>query len=50
MKEGKPVIATADAKLIGKVITYYLKYASPSDKKEQERLMNLFHRLRRLEE
>ena len=48
MKCAKPIIAIADAGLIKKVITYYLKYASPTDIKEQGKLLNIFHRLGRL--
>ena len=47
-KENKPALATADVGLIRKVITYYLNNAFPVDKEEQEKLMNIFHRLGRL--
>ena len=47
-KEKKPELATADVGLIRKVITYYLNNAFPVDKEEQEKLMNIFHRLGRL--
>ena len=46
--ENKPALATADVGLIRKVITYYLNNAFPVDKEEQEKLMNIFHRLGRL--
>jgi hypothetical protein len=48
MKESKPAIATADVDLIRKVITYYIKYASPPNKEVEERLLSLFHRVGRL--
>ena len=48
MKESKPAIATADVDLIKKVITYYIKYASPPNKEVEERLLSLFHRVGRL--
>ena len=48
MRKSKPAIATTDVELIRKVISYYLKYASPTDIKEQEKLLNIFHRLGRL--
>jgi hypothetical protein len=48
MKESKPAIATADVELIRKVITYYIKYASPPNKEVEERLLSLFHRVGRL--
>ena len=48
VKEIKPTLATADAALIRKVITYYLNNIFPVDKEEQEKLMNIFHRLGRL--
>ena len=47
-KENKPALATADVGLIRKVISYYLNNAFPVDKEEQEKLMNIFHRLGRL--
>ena len=47
-KENKPALATADVGLIRKVITYYLNNIFPVDKEEQEKLMNIFHRLGRL--
>ena len=49
MKESKPAFATADVELIRKVIAYYIKYASPPNKEVEEKLLNLFHRLGRLE-
>jgi hypothetical protein len=48
IKESKPAIATADVDLIRKVITYYIKYASPPNKEVEERLLSLFHRVGRL--
>jgi len=48
VKESKPAIAGYDAELIRKVIMYYIKYASPSDGVEEEKLLALYHRLRRL--
>jgi hypothetical protein len=48
IKESKPAIATADVELIRKVITYYIKYASPPNKEVEERLLSLFHRVGRL--
>jgi|TARA_B110000495_G_C22549451_1_gene332468 hypothetical protein len=48
MKESKPAIATADVDLIRKVITYYIKYASPPNKEVEEKLLSLFHRVGRL--
>ena len=48
MKESKPAIASEDIGLIRKVITYYLNGVSPIDKEEQEKLVNLYHRLGRL--
>ena len=48
IKESKPAIATADVDLIRKVITYYIKYASPPNKEVKERLLSLFHRVGRL--
>ena len=47
-KENKPALATADVGLIRKVITYYLNNAFPVYKEEQEKLMNIIHRLGRL--
>jgi len=49
MKCAKPIIAMEDAGLIRKVIAYYIKYASPPNKEVEEKLLNLFHRLGRLE-
>jgi len=48
MKESKPALATEDVALIRKVITYYLNNIFPVNKEEQEKLMNIFHRLGRL--
>jgi hypothetical protein len=48
IKESKPAIATADVDLIRKVITYYLKYASPPNKEVEEKLLSLHHRVGRL--
>ena len=48
MKESKPAIATADVELIRKVISYYLKYASPPNKELEEKLLSLHHRVGRL--
>ena len=48
MKESKPAIASEDIGLMRKVITFYLNRFSPIDKEEQEKLMNIFHRLGRL--
>ena len=49
MKESKPAIAIQDISLLRKVIMYYLNGFSPVDKEEQEKLMNIFHRLGRLD-
>ena len=49
MKESKPAIASADVELIRKVITYYLKYASPPNKEVEEKLLSLHHRVGRLD-
>jgi len=48
MKESKPAIATADVELIRKVITYYIKKSSPPNKKLEEKLLSLYHRVGRL--
>ena len=48
IKESKPAIATADVDLIRKVITYYIKYASPPNKELEEKLLSLHHRVGRL--
>tara|TARA_R100000315_G_C5092291_1_gene53077 strand:+ start:311 stop:457 length:147 start_codon:yes stop_codon:yes gene_type:complete len=48
MRKTKPVLATADAILIKKVIKYYLNNVFPVDEKEQTTLINIFHRLGRL--
>ncbi len=48
MKESKPALATEDIALIRKAITYYLNTMFPVEKEEQEKLMNIFHRLGRL--
>ena len=48
IKESKPAIATADVDLIRKVITYYIKYASPPNKEVEEKLLSLYHRVGRL--
>ena len=48
MKETKPALAIEDVALIRKVITYYLNNIFPVDKEDQEKLMNIFHRLGRL--
>jgi len=51
MKSSMPVMATADAQLIRKVISFYLdKNTTNRDEKEQEHLLKVFHRLGRLEE
>tara|TARA_R100000963_G_C4560866_1_gene49794 strand:- start:297 stop:461 length:165 start_codon:yes stop_codon:yes gene_type:complete len=51
IKESKPAIATADAELIRKVITFYLnKNGTALDDQEREQLLKLFHRLGRLYE
>ncbi len=47
MRVHKPAIASADISLLKKVIAYYLnKHPEPEEK---ETLINLFHRLGRLE-
>lgn len=47
MRVHKPAIASADISLLKKVIAFYLnKHPEPE---EQETLINLFHRLGRLE-
>tara|TARA_R100000908_G_C3699633_1_gene110640 strand:+ start:568 stop:711 length:144 start_codon:yes stop_codon:yes gene_type:complete len=47
MRVHKPAIASADISLLKKVIAYYLnKHPEPE---EQKTLINLFHRLGRLE-
>lgn len=48
MKESKPAIATSDAELIRKVISYYIKHSSPPNKEVEEKLLSLFHRVGRL--
>ena len=48
MKESKPAIASADVELIRKVITYYIKKSSPPNKKLEEKLLSLYHRVGRL--
>ena len=48
MRCARPIIAPEDAGLIRKVISYYIKYASPPNKEVEEKLLNLFHRLGRL--
>ena len=48
MRESKPAFATADVELIRKVITYYLKYASPPNREVEEKLLSLHHRVGRL--
>jgi hypothetical protein len=51
MKNSMPVIATADAQLIRKVISFYLdKNTTNRNEKEQEHLLKVFHRLGRLNE
>ncbi len=45
MKESKPAIASADVELIRKVITYYIKYASPPNRDVEEKLLYLYHRV-----
>ena len=49
MKSFKPAIATADIKLIKKAITFYLN-KNTLDENENTQLMNIFHRLGRLDE
>ena len=49
MKESKPAIASADVELIRKVITYYIKYASPPNREIEEKLLSLYHRVGRIE-
>ena len=50
-KETKPALATADAQLIRKVISFYLdKNTTNRNEKEQEHLLKVFHRLGRLNE
>ena len=47
MRDNKPAIAPADIPLLRKTIAFYLnKHPEPE---EQEALINLFHRLGRLE-
>tara|TARA_R100001163_G_C4955172_1_gene121282 strand:+ start:46 stop:207 length:162 start_codon:yes stop_codon:yes gene_type:complete len=48
-KESKPAIAIEDVALIRKTITYYLNTMFPVEQEEQEKLMNIFHRLGRLQ-
>jgi len=48
MRVHKPAIAPADASLLKKVIAYYLN--NNHEPEEKETLINLFHRLGRLEE
>lgn len=48
MRKSKPAIATTDVELIRKVISYYLKYASPSNREIEEKLLSLHHRVGRL--
>jgi hypothetical protein len=47
MRDNKPAIAPADVSLLKKVIAYYLNNNHAPE--EQEALINLFHRLGRLE-
>jgi hypothetical protein len=48
MRVHKPAIAPADASLLKKVIVFYLN--KHPELEEKETLINLFHRLGRLEE